>query len=603
MAPLFRLLAPLALLAAARSATPADSLQPLTVRQVKVGGEIGRRIDITIANNLLALDADKDFLAPFQTRNQHSGYIGLGKLLLTAVRFAAYRPDARVAALKDRLVARTLAMQEADGYIGLMSAESRVEKLWDVHEAGYIVYGLLADYEFFHNRASLDGARKLADYLLANWSRIPADWGTRTEVAPHVAVTGIERTLLALHRATGDVRYRDFVLRERALAAWNLPIVIGRRQGIEGHIYAYLARSLAMLELYRDRPAPELLAPADRAVDFLTRGDGLAITGGAGQWEIWTGDQDGRGTLAETCATAYQLRVYDSLLRLRGDARYGDLMERTVYNALFAAQSPDGRKIRYFAPFEGPREYHPGDTYCCPGNYRRIVSELPEMIWYRWRNGVAVNLYTPSEARIGSLRLRQETDYPSSGTVTVRVDPAQPSRFPLRLRIPAWARGASLQVNGEAGPAAVPGTFVEIEREWKAGDTVRLQMPMAVRLVRGRLQQAGRVAVMRGPLVFCLNPAQQAALQKLDAADLSRHTIDPAGWQTVPSDAVRPGGIALRTGAWKPGPSLNPRPEMEIVLTEFADPEGRATYFKLRDLSVAVDDELFPGLSARSSSR
>jgi len=98
-------------------------------------------------------------------------------------------------------------------------------------------------------------------------------------------------------------------------------IVIGRRPLIEGHVYAYMARALAQLELYRIQPQPSLLVPAHRAVDFLTRADGLSITGAAGQLEIWTDDQDGRGDLGETCATAYQLRVYDNLLRLEGDPR------------------------------------------------------------------------------------------------------------------------------------------------------------------------------------------------------------------------------------------------------------------------------------------
>ena len=175
---------------------------------------------------------------------------------------------------------------------------------------------------------------------------------------------------------------------------------MGRRQGIEGHIYAYMARCLAQLELHRTRPDGRLLAQTERALDFMQHHDGLHITGGTGQCEIWTDDQDGRGDLGETCATAYQLRVYDSLLRLEGDARLGDLIERTIFNALFAAQSPDGRRLRYFAPTEGPRAYWTTDTYCCPCNYRRIVAELPAMVFYRPSDGLAVNLYAPAQAKL-----------------------------------------------------------------------------------------------------------------------------------------------------------------------------------------------------------
>ena len=576
----------------------ADELTPLDVRQVRVGGEIGRRIDVTVHNNLLVLDLEKDFLAPFQAKQHRDGYVGLGKLILSAVRLAAYTGDAKVVAVKDLLISRIIALQEADGYVGLFPEPKRMQTLWDVHEAGYLVYGLLSDYEYFQTRRSLEAAQKLADYLLAHWRLIPPAWQTRTDVAPPVAVTGLERTLLALHRATGESRYLDFILHERALPEWNLPIVIGRRPGIEGHIYAYLARSLAQLELYRERPEPQLLVPAERAVGFLTRGNGMAITGGAGQWEIWTDDQDGRGELAETCATAYDLRVLDSLLRLRGELAFGDLMERVIYNTLFAAQSPDGRRIRYYSPTEGPRVYHPGDTYCCPCNYRRIIAELPGMIYYRWRSGLAVNLYTPSEATLTvagdvKLRIRQETAYPSDGAITLRLDPDRPVSFPVRLRIPAWARGGTVEVNGHAlGTPVVPGTYLEIAQRWRMGDTIRLVLPLPFRLVRGRQRQAGRVAVMRGPLVFCLDPSQQKSLESLDAADLQRFTLDPASLEVVRTDALHPGGVACRAGAWKPGYGIAAKHDLTLVLTEFPDPAGRATFFRLRDMSAAVDDEL-----------
>ena len=89
--------------------------------------------------------------------------------------------------------------------------------------------------------------------------------------------------------------------------------------------------------------------------------------------------------------------MLDRLLRITGNAQFGDMMERAVYNALFAAQSPDGRNIRYFTPLEGQREYF-GDTFCCPNNFRRIIAELPDMVCYRSGDGVAVNLFTPCTA-------------------------------------------------------------------------------------------------------------------------------------------------------------------------------------------------------------
>ncbi len=587
-----------AVLICSQGALAADELTPLDIRQVKVSGEIGRRIDVTVHNNLLVLNADKDFLLPLTEKKARDGYIGLGKLIDSAARLAAYTGDARVLALKKHLVDKTIAAQEADGYIGIFAPEHRVSGMWDIHEVGYLIWGLLNDHQRYGEKRALEAAQKLADYLLANWSRLPPDWGKKGDVAANVAVTGLERTMLALHHATGEKRYLDFCLAQRALADWNLPIVIGRRPLIEGHIYAYMARCLAQLELYRIQPDDRLLAQTNRAMDFMTRRNGLAITGGAGQWEIWTDDQDGRGELAETCATAYQLRVYDSLLRLKPSPQYGDLMERTIFNTLFAAQSPDGRKLRYFAPTEGPRVYFDGDTYCCPCNYRRIIAELPGMIYYVGQGGVTVNLYTASQAKLDlkpgvTLSLKQETDYPNSGRVSLKLDPSQPATFTLRLRIPAWATQAQVSINGKAiEPPIAAGSFLKIDREWKSGDAVTLDLPMDFRLVRGRQRQAGRVAVMRGPQVFCLDPAQNSALAKQDAADLNRLTIDPASLTLVASDAVRPGGIACKAKFWKSGFGLSAKSDYDLTLTEFPDPAGKATYFRLRDPAAGVDDEL-----------
>ena len=626
--------------AANAPALRADELSAVELGKVTVGGEIGRRIDVTVNNNLLVLDADKDFLPPFAERKLASGYIGLGKLIDATVRFAAYSKDQRVLALKKHLVGHVIRVQDADGYVGIMSAKNRIRGMWDVHEMSYLILGLVSDYRYFGEQDSLRAARAAADYILKHWSAIPPDWGEQTGVATFVSVTGFERAMIALSASTADSRYVDFCKNERALPRWNPEIVIGRRPGIKGHIYANLCRMLAQLELYRAVKDEELLQPARRTLEFCTRGDGMAITGGCGQWEIWTDDQDGRGHLSETCATAYQVRLLDNLFRLTGDSYYGDLLERTIYNTLFAAQSPDGRRIRYYAPFEGEREYHPSDTYCCPCNFRRIIAELPTMIFYRAGGGVTVNLYTDSEAKIDladgvSVSLRQETDYPSSGRVVVHVDPTKGAKFALRLRIPAWCSEAHVSlrkatetdpsfnrkpkacafrpndVNSPRNAGSIPapilsdqpaqrapgGRFHTIERSWRKGDRVVVEMPMPWRLVRGRQRQAGRAAVMRGPVVFCLNPSGDAKLAELDGAELGHITLDPDSFaDPVEDNSVHPRGVACRVQAWTSGYRVARPGDLKLTLTEFADPGGRAAYFRLQDLSVAVDDELLSPL-------
>ena len=258
---------------------------------------------------------------------------------------------------------------------------------------------------------------------------------------------------------------------------------------------------------------------------------------------------------------------------------------RTVPNALFAAQSPDGRRLRYYTPFEGRRDYFERDTYCCPNNFRRIVSELPQMVYYRFDGGLAVNLYTPSKATVQvrdglAATVQQETDYPNSGRVAIELCLPKPSRFEVRLRIPAWCRGAAVKIDGDPINSEIkPGRFLTIERDWQRETLIELDLPMSWRLIRGRRLQAGRAAVMRGPMVFCCHEPATGEL-----------TLDPATLDgpTVVDHTIRPDGMAAHIRAGRG----NAADEKQLVLTEFADPDGRPTYFNLPGPGGAEDDEL-----------
>ncbi len=576
----------------------AGRLAPLDIGDVKVGGEIGRRIDITINNNVLVIDVDKDFLDPFRRRDSQGGYIGLGKFIDSVVRFAAYGKDPKVIALKQHLVRETIATQEDDGYIGICVPERRMWHLWDIHEMGYLVLGLTADYEHLDEQPSLDAARKLADYIIDRWSVDP-DRKTEGWVSTYVATTGLEEAMLGLYRQSKDERYLDFCVRNRKLSEWDTPLIQGRWGNLEGHAYYHLAHCLSQLRLYGIRPEARLLNQSRATLDFLLCQDGLLAPGLCGYHECWHNNQQGFYKLGETCATAYLLRWLDALLREDGASLYGDIMERAIYNGLFAAQSPDGRRLRYYAPFEGKREYFNGDTYCCPCNFRRIVAELPGMIYYRRGNGLAVNLYTESKATVKladetTVAICQVTDYPNSPEVTIRLSPSAPCRFPLSLRIPRWCDSARIVVNGDALEMTAPGgAFSTVTRVWQAGDEIELHLPMPWRAIKGRKSQDGRVAVMRGPLLFCLNPQRQDGLDpqtmKLLRLDVSSLKLGE------PDKTIRPNGLTCRASFWKPGDyNAAGRAPLELTLTEYADPGCEWTYFLIPNPEAGdvVDDEL-----------
>jgi DUF1680 family protein len=344
-----------------------------------------------------------------------------------------------------------------------------------------------------------------------------------------------------------------------------------------------------------------VLSQTRRALEFLTDRHGMVVTGGFGLHECWHDDQDGGPGLAESCATAYLLRVLDEMLQLEPDPRWGDLTERVIYNTLFAAQSPDGRRIRYYTPFEGPREYWHLDTYCCPNNFRRAVGLLPDLVYYRSTDGIYVNLFAPSACTFSledgtEVEIRQKTNYPSSGAVQLTFATPSPTQFVLSIRIPRWCAVAEARVNGEPVHGGHHDGVLTVGRRWRQGDVVELELPMRRRLVRGRRAQSGRVAVMRGPMVYCLNPRR--AKPRLDGAsphDLRYLTIDPESLgERVPDDEVRPGGGAVAVRAWSRGTAHVAKPDVELTLTEFPDPEGRGVFLRIPrpDYDFLADDEL-----------
>ena len=575
-----------------------EKLTPINIGQVKVGGEIGRRIDITINNNVLVLDADKDFIRPFQSRNRTGGYIGLGKFIDCLVRFSAYSQNEKVLNLKKYIVHEAIKTQEKDGYIGICKPDNRMWDLWDIHEMGYIVLGMTSDYKYFKERQSLKAARKLADYIIERWSVDPSR-ETNGWISTYVATTGLEEAMLALYEQTGENRYLDFCITNRKLKDWDTKLIQGRWGNLEGHAYYHLCHCLAQLRLNKLQPNPVLIRQSQKTFDFLVRQDGLLIPGLCGYQECWHSNQQGFFKLGETCATAYLVRWLDEMLQIEGKSIYGDIIERVIYNGLFAAQSPDGRRLRYYSPFEGPRVYFEGDTYCCPCNFRRIIAELPGMFYYQLNGGLAINLYTESSAvlNIGkgvSLQVNQVTDYPNSGVVVIRLKPSRPVRFPLYLRIPRWCDKANITIDEDATEMdARGGSFFMISRVWKAGDKVKLRMPMSWRLIKGRKSQAGRVAVMRGPMLFCLNPERQ---EDFDPEIMRLMWLDPSSIKLSGKDeSIRPDGLTCEALFWNPNNyNAASKASIKLILTEYADPGCKATYFLVPNPKedILVDDEL-----------
>lgn len=579
-------------------------LELLPLDAIKVEGEIGRRILITIYNNSMVMDIDGEFLKPFREKSACGGYVGLGKTIDAFVRFAKYTNDPNVLEKKNYIVKSTIEIQGEDGYIGFFKPECRVWTLWDIHEMSYIISGLLSEYKFYGNEEALKAGKRVGDYLIEKMTPFPGRIPGDGDVCWEMGTTGLEEAMLGLYEVTSDEKYLNFVKGYMGLPKWDGPIVKGRWGNIQGHVYAHIKRCLAKMILNRIEPSELLLLPSKKAMDFILKGNGLVITGTCGQHECWHDTQEGIANLGETCATAYLIRWWSELLRSTRDSRYGDLIERAIYNSLFGAQSPDGRKIRYYTPFEGDRVYFDKDSYCCPCNYRRIIAELPQMVYYLSENGIYINLYTSSKVNFKyqgvNVSIEQQTEYPSNGSVKIGVNLSEPKRLSLFLRIPLWCKEYGIRVNGEVWNSENKrGDWIEINREWRNGDMVELDLGLRLRFIKGMQTQAGRCAIMYGPVLFTLSKARNSCVKEVPIRALTIDLSTVEGPFVDNSIRVREGGLMLKVKGWKTT-SWYPFAEHDygnLVLTEFTDPDGVLTYFHIpnpEDPLLEIDE--FQGL-------
>ena len=233
------------------------------------------------------------------------------------------------------------------------------------------------------------------------------------------------------------------------------------------------------------------------------------------------------------CGSWAGFKLSRYLMGFTGEARYGDWIERLLYNGAGAALpiTTGGRNF-YYADYRlagGAKAYNWENYTCCSGTYIQDVVGYHDLIYFRDATGLYVNLYLPSEVTwrgpAGDVTVKQETAYPEEETTRLSLQMATSSTFPLRLRVPAWSNGMSASVNGAPVPlAAAPGTWATIERRWTAGDRVEIRIPLKMRMQAVDKQHPDRVAVVRGPVVLVLESDYHESAFKLptDEADLEK---------------------------------------------------------------------------------
>jgi DUF1680 family protein len=448
------------------------------------------------------------------------------------------------------LIART---QAQDGYIHTdvqIAQRAGTEKPRFGNPMDFEMYnhGHLITAACVHTRATgktnlLTPAREAADFLACVFAN-PAPEQARHGICPSHLMGLVE-----LFRMTRENKYLDLALKllnMRDLVTKgdddNQDRVPFRKQTVaHGHAVRATYLYAGAADIYAETGDESLLKPLELIwQDLVSRK--LYITGGCGA--LFDGaspdgveEQDqitrvhqafGRNYQLpqstahnETCAAIGNLLWNWRMLQITGEPRFADLIELTLFNSVLAGVSLDGtaffytNTLRQINPMpvdlRWPRQRQKTlGCFCCPPNVVRTIAESANFAYLKSDRGVSVVLYAGSrlDTKLADgtrVQLTQESDYPWDGNVRITIESA--GEFSLMLRIPAWAKDASITVNGTAETEPTQGTFYEIRRVWSAGETIELCLPMPVRLIEANpfVEEArNHVAVMRGPIVYCL---------------------------------------------------------------------------------------------------
>ncbi|MER7922208.1 beta-L-arabinofuranosidase domain-containing protein [Streptomyces sp. NPDC096057] len=450
----------------------------------------------------------------------------------------AQQPDGELESAVDRIIALVAAAQQPDGYLNtwfqVREGGSRYQDLRWGHElycAGHLIQAAVAHHRATGRTELLDVGVKFADHL-------GTVFGPPGSGKPIDGIDGhpeIETALVELYRETGDRHHLDLagyfvdrhghgLLGGEAYCQDRVPV--REATDVEGHAVRQLYLLAAVADLATETDDPGLRSAAERLWRAMTAAK-THLTGGLGAHH----DKEDFGdpyelpnerAYCETCAAIASVQWSWRMALLTGEARYSDLIERTLYNGFLAGVSLDGERWLYVNPLQ-VRDGHtdPGGDQsarrtrwfrcaCCPPNVMRLLASLEHYLASGDEQGLQIHQFTTGRYSHEGMSVRAETDYPWHGTITLTVEDTPERPWTLSLRVPQWCREFRVRV-GESSydetDAPVEDGWLRLERAWAPGDSVVLELALEPRLTSAdpRVDAVrGCAAIERGPLVYCL---------------------------------------------------------------------------------------------------
>jgi hypothetical protein len=477
----------------------------------------------------------------------------------------------------DAMIREVVAVQELSGYLNTyyVGDHKSERMLWktqttghELYNIGHLLQGAIAYYRATGDPTLLQAGMRFVDGFL-----LPG-YGPGANQAPIVAGhPEIEMSLIELYRTTGNKQYLDLAgyilhgdsrepLTPRQIAYMFCGIPFTSRTKLEGHAVRAMYACCGATDYYLETGDPAYWKTLNVLWDDLAAHQ-LYVTGGVGARS--DGEAFGNAyelpnerAYGESCAAIGNMMWNWRMLSATGDAKFTDVMERALYNGINSGMSLNGKLYCYrnplaFDPATGDKIRNPWyDTTCCPPNLERTFASLPGYFYSTTAEGVYVHLYDNSEMKWhlpsgNPLTVRQTTQYPWEGTVEISVTPASAEEFTLFVRIPGWSKQNSVKVNGKGVAGVRAGEYLPVRRRWTSGDKLVLSFDMRPQVVHANPAVAddrGRIALQRGPVVYCMEQLDQLEASK-DSSIFPRYTAQLTESTTERYDASLLDGVVV----------------------------------------------------------
>jgi len=486
------------------------------------------------------------------------------------------KPDAALEQIADEMIDIIEKAQQPDGYLNTFYTIKEPGKKWtnltechELYTAGHMIEAGVAYYKATGKKKLLEIVCRIADDIAAVFGDGPE------QIAGYDGHQEVELALVKLYETTGNHKYLELSSyfidkrgqqpsffeaeadRRGRTSHWsnnNIHIDPGyfqahlpvrEQEAATGHAVRVVYMLAGMADVARESGDESLLEACRKLWDNIASKQ-MYITGGIGSMahgEAFSFDYDlpNDTVYSETCASIGLIFFAHRMLQLEPNSRYADVMERALYNTVIAGMSRDGRHFFYVNPLEVTPDVCEGRNKnfnhvkpvrqewfgcaCCPPNISRLLASLGEYLYSTKGNTIYSHLYIGGEMELSlgdaKIKLNQQSSMPWTGSARFEVTIAEPTAFTLALRIPDWSYEAAVFVNGEAYAITnqIVDGYARIDRQWISGDVVELKLDMPILRVRSHplvKQNAGKVALQRGPLVYCVEEADNGnQLQQL----------------------------------------------------------------------------------------